>query len=42
VLDTVKIINNSELANIALESRCPKNINMAGSDVIACALHASQ
>ena len=42
VLDTVKIINNSELANLASKTRCPKNGNMVGADFIACALHSSQ
>lgn len=42
VLDTVKIINNSELADIALKKKCPKNVNMAWADFVACALHSSQ
>jgi hypothetical protein len=29
VLNTVKIINNSVLADIALKKNCPKNVNMA-------------
>ena len=42
VLDTVKIIKNSELADIAEETWCPTKWNMTWINFIACALHSSQ
>ena len=46
VLGTLKIINNSDLADIALQNRCPKdtpkNTTIAWSDFVACAFHSSQ
>ena len=43
VLDTVKIIDNSSLASMALASKCPAvGWNMTWLDFIACALHSSQ
>ncbi len=42
VLDTVKIIDNSSLADRALSSNCPITWNMTWVDFIACALHSSQ
>jgi len=46
VLDTVKIINNSVLADDGevpiLKKKCPKSINVAWVDFVACALHSSQ
>ena len=42
VLDTIKIINNAELSDMAEESGCPKDKAMTWVDFIACALHGSQ
>ena len=42
VLDTVKIIDNSELADLASVSKCPVNWDMVWMDFVACALHDSQ
>ena len=44
VLDSVKIINNSEMALMASNSKCPIvwNKKMEWVDFIACALHSSQ
>lgn len=42
VLDKLKIINNSELVNIAKKSGCSKEKNMRWIDFIACAMHWSQ
>lgn len=43
VLGTLKIINNSELADIALnKKKCQKNANAVWADFVACALHSSQ
>lgn len=42
VLDTVKIIDNSKLADLAKTSRCPVKWNMVWMDFVACALHGSQ
>ena len=42
VLDSVKIIDNSKLADQAVESKCPITWNMQWVNFIACALHSSQ
>lgn len=42
VLDSVKIIDNSTLANRAATSKCPIMWNMTWLDFVACALHSSQ
>jgi len=42
VLDSLKIIDNSNLADIAKESECPTTWNMTGINFISCALHSSQ
>ena len=42
VLDTVKIIDNSKLADLSIKSRCPVVWNMIWMDFVACALHSSQ
>jgi hypothetical protein len=41
-LDTVKIIDNSKLADLSKKSKCPTNWNMVWMDFVACALHGSQ
>ena len=42
VLDSVKLINNSAMADMASDTGCPKDENMTWDDFIACALHSSQ
>jgi len=42
VLDTVKILDNTALADNALASGCPIDWNMTLVDFVACALHSSQ
>ena len=42
VLDSLKIIDNSKLANLAMSSKCPVTWNMVWMDFVACALHSSQ
>lgn len=42
VLNTVKILNNSKLAQISQDSRCPIDWNVMWIDFVACALHSSQ
>jgi len=42
VLDTVKIIDNSMLADLADSVKCPPTSNRVWLDFIACALHSSQ
>lgn len=42
VLSTVKIIDNSMLADLAASSKCPVDKNMIGTGFVACALHSSQ
>ena len=42
VLDTIKIIDNSKLADLSEKSRCPDKWNMVWMDFVACALHGSQ
>ena len=42
VLDSLKIIDNSKLANLAISSWCPIKWNMVWIDFVACALHSSQ
>ena len=42
VLDTVKIIDNTAMADKALVSKCPIMWNMTWVNFIACALHSSQ
>ena len=42
VLDDVRIIDNSKLADLSNESWCPVTWNMSWLDFIACALHSSQ
>ena len=42
VLDTVKIIDNVELAKRAEQVKCPETWNMVWLNFVACALHSSQ
>ena len=42
VLNTVKILNNSKLAQISQDSGCPIDWNVMWIDFVACALHSSQ
>ncbi len=42
VLDKIKLIDNSKLANLAKKSGCPMNGNIVWMDFVACALHSSQ
>ena len=40
--EEVKIIDNSKLAKLAEDSKCPMSGNMVWMDFIACALHSTQ
>ena len=42
VLSTVKILDNSKLADDAIRSKCPIDKKMTWTDFVACALHSSQ
>ena len=42
VLDSLKIIDNTKLADMAKSSWCPVEWNMSWMDFVACALHSSQ
>jgi len=42
VLESLKIINNDKLSNIAKDSWCPMIWSFSGVDFVACALHWSQ
>ena len=42
VLNTVKLLDNSKLAQISQSSGCPSNWNMTWRNFVACALHSSQ
>lgn len=42
ILDSLKIINNTKLSNLANQTKCPINKDMTWANFIACALHSSQ
>ena len=42
VLKNVKYLDNTKLATLAKDSKCPTDGNMVGEKFIACALHSSQ
>ncbi len=42
VLDSIIILDNPKLANLASSTKCPNNKMMTGDNFIACALHAPQ
>ena len=42
LLDTLKVIDNSKLAELAEDSNCPATGNMVWMDFVACALHSTQ